>query len=74
MKGISMPKAYLVFTLPEEREEFDLARNAIDYSIVLSEYSNWLRAIYKHTDQENIKVEEAREKLFELCREYGVEL
>jgi len=74
MKGGNMPKAILVFTLPEEREEFELAQKAVQYSIVLSDYSNWLRQMYKYENKKSVKIEDARTKLFELCNERGIEL
>lgn len=73
-----MPKATLEFNLPEERDEFKTATKAIDLSIVITEYDNYLRAILKYgserykTDEELLVVEELRAKLNELRTEYEV--
>lgn len=69
-----MPKAILEFSLPDEREEFEIAQKAIQYSIILEDYSNWLRSLDKHTNKVNIKIEDARAKLYELCNERGIEI
>ncbi len=69
-----MPKAILVFTLPDEREEFEMAQKAIQYSIVLSDYSNWLRQLYKYENKKSVKIDDARAKLYELCNERGIEI
>lgn len=69
-----MPKAILEFSLPEEREEFELAQKAVLYSIVLTDYSNWLRQLYKYENKTSVKIEDARQKLYELCNERGVEI
>ena len=69
-----MAKGILSFNLPEEREEFELAQNAIQYSIVLTDYSNWLRAMYKYEDKTTVEIEDARQKLFDLCADRGIEI
>lgn len=73
-----MPKATLTFNLPEERDEFNTANKAVDMSIVLSEFDNYLRGILKYgserykTKKELLVVEELRTKLNELRTEYEV--
>ena len=59
----------LKFKLPEEREEFELAQKAIDYSIVLDEFDNWLRGLIKYGDAETIELQVVRDKLREFMSE-----
>jgi uncharacterized protein (UPF0128 family) len=46
-KGENM-KAYLVFNLPEEREELHFAQKGLDYSLALDEIDNHLRNRLKY--------------------------
>lgn len=57
-------KATLTFNLPEEAEEFKLARNGINYSIAIEEFSNYIRRKYKHIDP---KSAEAYHEYEEIC-------
>jgi len=45
-------KATLEFTLPEEREEFEMTNKAVDYYSQLHEIDNYLRSLLKHGDPE----------------------
>jgi len=70
-------QAQLIFNLPEEQEEFEMASNAIKYSIVLSDIDNYLRSKIKYTDltDEQYKVyEEVREQLWNYLNEEGIKL
>jgi hypothetical protein len=70
-------KATLKFNLPEEQEEFELASNAVKYSIVLSDIDNHLRSKIKHADltDEQYKVyEEVREQLWDYLNQEGIKL
>ena len=70
-------KATLKFNLPEEREEFELACNAVNYSIVLSDIDNYLRSKIKHADltDEQYKVyEEIREQLWNYINENEIKM
>jgi hypothetical protein len=70
-------KAILKFNLPEEREEFELACNAVNYSIVLSDIDNYLRSKIKHADltDEQYKVyEEIREQLWIYINENEIKM
>lgn len=66
MKGI------LEFSLPEERENFDIAQKGLDYLCALDEMDNWLRSKIKYgnlpEEQEKI-YQECRDKLFEFRSE-----
>jgi hypothetical protein len=62
-------KGTLVFTLPEEREEFELAQNGWKYKAALEDLSAWLRSKYKYENKETLTIEEIREKLVELTSE-----
>lgn len=63
MKGI------LEFELPVDNDSFQLAQNAVKYSIVIEDFDNWLRSKFKYEDQKTIEIEEVREKLTELMRD-----
>ena len=45
-------KATLEFSLPEEREEFEMTNKAGDYYSQLHEIDNYLRSLLKHGDPE----------------------
>jgi hypothetical protein len=47
--------AILTFQLPQERESFDLANRAIDYSIALDDVQDWLRTNTKYGVQQELK-------------------
>lgn len=73
-----MSKGKLEFDLPEEREEFELAQNAGKYAYVLYEYDQFLRGKVKYapdTMPEDVHkaLEEAREKLWEIANQEGVD-
>jgi hypothetical protein len=71
-------KAILEFNLPEDQYEYNLVNKAADMSVVLHEFDQYLRGRLKWedsiTDLEYKAVEEAREKLLEMCRDGGIEL
>jgi hypothetical protein len=58
----------LIFKLPEETEDFELAQKAVCYKIALEDLDNWLRGIIKYTEQETINVQEVRDKLHEIMQ------
>ena len=62
-------RAIIEFTLPEEQDEFDTYRRAMDYAIVLEDLDQYLRAQVKYTerpDSELAVIREVRDKLREL--------
>ena len=67
-----MPKVTLVFSLPEEREEYEMAINGAKYASVISKYADFLRQQYKYQGKETIETYSAREKLFRLLEEAEV--
>ena len=70
-------KATLTFDLPEEQEEFELASNAVNYSIALSDIDNYLRSKIKYADltEEQYKVyEEIREQLWCYINDNGIKM
>ena len=71
-------KTILEFNLPEDAHEYNLVNKAADMSVVLHEFDQYLRGRLKYedniTDLECKAVEEAREKLWEMCRDGGIEL
>ena len=55
----------LVYKLPEEREDFEIAQNGVNYSIATHEFSEWLRSQIKYkelTDEEHRIYTEVRER------------
>lgn len=60
----------LVFKLPEDREDFELAQNGWKYKAALEDFSAWLRSKYKYEDKETLTIEEIRDKLAELTSDF----
>lgn len=67
-------KAILQFELPEEKAEFDLARNGHKYSIVIGMIDQKLRELSKYKNKKLIKIDDVRSLISELLNEYEVEL
>ena len=73
-------KAILEFNLPEDQIEFDFATNGSKWWKVCWDINQWLRQQYKYMPDEEYSEDrynayvEAREKLFELMQENGVNL
>lgn len=59
-----MSKAILEFNLPEENEEFELAKNGARLSYAIDDFDNWLRSELKYND----KLTEAEYNVYELVR------
>jgi len=69
--------ATLLFTLPEEQEEFIAALQGQKARGVLEELDTWLRGELKYADPPEARaavLQEARDKLRELIEEAGVRL
>jgi len=66
MKGI------LVFKLPEERQGFEAAQNGWQYKSRWEEIYNRLRQLTKHTEKDGFTVDELRDLLLEIEREYAI--
>jgi hypothetical protein len=71
-----MPRAYISFKLPEEKEDHDTALKAFDYKFALSDLEEWLRSIVKYDNESSrtrIKVmQEVRDKLHEIMNERDI--
>ena len=65
-------KATLEFNLPEDKEEFDFATNAVNYYSALCEFDQWLRSEYKYNGNEAMV--EVREKLNEIINENNIKI
>ena len=71
-------KAKLIFNLPEEQPEFEMATNGSKMHSVLWEMDQWLRAQYKYmpdneySEDKYETYEKCREQLRELMFENGV--
>lgn len=62
----------LIFDLPEEREDFEVAQNGWKYKIALDDMDNWLRSKLKYGEISATEAEiyeECRNKLREFARE-----
>ena len=73
-------KATLEFNLPEDQDDFELATKGGKWYSIVWEMDQWLRTQYKYMPDEEYSEDrynayvEAREKLFELMKENGVNL
>ena len=64
-----MSKATLEFNLPEEKEEFDTAYKGHIYKQTIEELDNWLRALSKYEDKEQVYIDAVRSKIREIERD-----
>jgi hypothetical protein len=62
-------KAYLIFKLPEEREEHMLALKAGEYASALYDVEQYLRKLYKY-DSDRVEKLSAAELLEEIRNEF----
>ena len=72
-----MSKGKLIFTLPEEQEEWLTAVNAIKYKILVSEIDEYIRKKLKHEElaEEVYKeLEDIRSFINEMCINNAIEL
>jgi hypothetical protein len=72
-------KAILEFNLDEERAEFDFAINGSKYHSVIWDLDNHLRGLTKYAPDSQSEdtynaLQETRDKINELLRDYNVEL
>lgn len=72
-----MPRAILMFRLPQEQGEHKIAIHAMDWALTCFDLDNWLRERLKYhahelSEGEDKAYEECRKKLWELMRDYGV--
>ena len=65
-------KAILEFNLPEDKEDFDFATNAVNYYSALCEFDQWLRMEYKYNGNEAMV--EVRKKLNEIINENNIKI
>jgi hypothetical protein len=63
-------KATLIFNLPEEQDEFEMAQQGWKYRSILDDFRSWLRSQSKHGDKYEFTIDELREKLSEIEGEY----
>ena len=73
-----MPEATLTFKLPRDKEEFDVASNAVNLYLCLWDMDQYLRSVHKY-DKDGDKIREdpgwhIRDKLHEIMNMYGVSL
>jgi hypothetical protein len=70
-----MVKAVLKFDLADafQKTEFAYCSKAEDLVRVIHEYQAWLRGEQKYSDRETVTITEARNKLTEMLRDFGLE-
>jgi len=73
-----MPKIIMTFSIPEEKEEFDLAFNGPTLSCVVEEILSFLRKKIKYESdkysEQEIKVyKEIKDEIFSLLKEKNVD-
>ncbi len=62
-------KAILEFDLPDDREDFDTAKDGWRWKSLAQEYANWLRGICKHGNPDEYNAEKCRDKFHEFLQE-----
>jgi hypothetical protein len=62
-------KVTLEFTLPEEKEDYELAINGHVYKRAIDEFDEKLRQLWKYQDQKSLDIQEARKMLSEVVEE-----
>ena len=70
-------KAILSFKLPEEREEFDITRNAMKYEIILASTLNYIRNQLKYevlTGEQIHTLEQVRSIILTYAEDEGIRL
>lgn len=67
-------KAILKFNLPKDNEDFQLAANAWKYHLVIGEFDQRLRSMYKHEDKETIDTYDCRQMLHDILSENGINI
>ncbi len=67
-----MPKAALTFSLPQEKEEYELALNGARLSCAVDKYDDLLRRRVKYENKNYMRVDEARRLLRECLDEYDL--
>lgn len=65
-------KAYLVFKLPQENEEYENAVNGIKYRIVLEDLDDFFRSKVKYENKNYVRCDVVREKISELMNDRGL--
>ncbi len=64
----------LEFHLPEDKDDFDLAMDGWKYRSVLSEFNQWLGKEYELGRLRHQGKHDVRDKLYEIAKEYEVEI
>ncbi len=67
-------KVKFEFSLPEEREEYEIQLNAGKLYSAVWDYAEWLRGICKHGNPDEYNAQKCREKLYELLNERNVSI
>lgn len=61
-------KVYMVYTMPEDKEEYELVQNASNYNSLILHFINQMRRWDKADKQPDF--EEAKEVFYELVQRY----
>ena len=65
-------KAYLVFKLPEDKEEYQDAVNGTNYKMVLEDLDDFFRTKVKYENKNYVRCDVVREKIAELMNDRGL--
>ena len=63
-------KSALIFNLPEEREDFELAQKGWAYKRVIDELHSWLRQLSKYENKKTVTIDQLKEKIIEPQNDY----
>lgn len=67
-------KVTMVFSMPEEQEDYESAIKGWAYRATLQELDDFLRKKFKYEDLESIKIEDVRHEIHELLDSRGLKL
>jgi flavin-dependent dehydrogenase len=69
-----MPKAKLIFMLPDDQQEFDVASKGRELYLSLWELDSWLREQAKYQGKLTIDVDAVRDQMREIMDAHNVHL
>jgi len=70
-------KAVLEFNLPEEQEQYQIANRFMDWALAVKDIDDWFRNRLKYGqefDSGSEELEKARQALFEILEDRGLDL
>ncbi len=67
-------RATFEWSLPEEREDYEMYSQSGKLYSAVWDYAQWLRQVCKHGDPNEHNAEDCREKFYEILREHDYDL